>query len=64
MWPLLRKFFTDETAFTGYIRALLLGLGGLVVAYPDALPMLPKWAGIVALMGGGMIRAGDKNPKE
>lgn len=61
MIPLLRKLFTDETAFVGYIRAALLGLGGASVAgmLPD---YVPHWLGVVAIAAGGFLRAGEKNP--
>ena len=62
MWPLFKKFFSDETAFVGLVRAGLLGLGGLVIAQPETLPMFPEWMGPIALMAGGFIRAGEKNP--
>jgi hypothetical protein len=60
MWTWVKHFFTDETAFIGIIRGLLLALGGLQVAnqLPDG---VPSWVGAIALLGGGMIRAGDKN---
>ena len=64
MWPFIRKFFTDETAFVGAIRAALLGLGGVVIAQPELLPALPQWLGPVALAAAGFIRAGDKNPQK
>lgn len=64
MWPLVKKFFTDETAFIGVIRAALLGLGGLAIAQPEMLPMLPEWMGPVALAAGGFVRAGERNPKK
>jgi hypothetical protein len=63
MWPLIVRFFTDETAFVGYIRALLLCVGGIIVAYPEALPVFPKWVGVLAMSGAGMIRAGEMNAK-
>ena len=63
MWPFVKKFFSDETAFVGLIRAGLLGLGGLVIAQPEAVPMLPEWLGPIALMCGGFIRAGERNKK-
>jgi len=58
----LKRFFSDETAFVGYVRAALMGLGGAQVAgmLPDT---FPRWLGVVALVAGGFIRAGDKNPK-
>lgn len=61
MLTFLRRFFTDETAFVGAVRACLLGLGGLVISQPEAMPMLPEWLGPIALMAGGFIRAGEKN---
>ena len=62
MWEWAKKFLTDETAFIGAVRAVLLGLGGMVIASPESVPMLPEWVGPIALMAGGFIRAGDKNP--
>lgn len=68
MWPAIKAFFLDETAFKGYARAVLYGLGGAVLLPPDQVPLispimdkLPDYFGVVALMAGGMVRAGDKN---
>lgn len=63
MWPTIRKFFLDETAFTGAVRAILLGLGGAVTSGMPIMENTPKWMGVAALMAGGFIRAGEKNPK-
>lgn len=60
MFEWARRFFTDETAFVGIVRAAVLGAGGF--ATTGALPG-PDWLGPVLLAAGGMIRAGDKNPK-
>ena len=51
----LKKFFTDETAFVGLVRACLLGLGG--VAITGDISALPEWLGPVSLMAGGFIRS-------
>ena len=59
----LKDFFFHKAAFIGYVRAGLLGLGGAQIAgiLPDT---FPKWLGVLAIMAGGFIRAGDKNTKE
>lgn len=59
----LKEFFFHKDAFIGYVRAALLGLGGAQIAgiLPES---FPKWMGVLAIMAGGFIRAGDKNPKE
>lgn len=60
MIPLLKDIFTNETAFIGYVRAGLLGLGSAQIAgmLPDD---FPKWLGVLAIMAGGFLRAGEKN---
>lgn len=58
----LRRFFTDETAFTGYIRAGLLVLGAVATQNEAAFPG-PDWIGPAIMGAAGFIRAGDKNPK-
>ncbi len=64
MIPLIKKFFTDETAAIGFARALILGFGGAVLSGDvPILEALPKWAGILAMAAAGMIRAGERNPK-
>ena len=62
MIPWIKDFFTNETAFVGLIRGVTLAAGGMIVSYPDALPMVPKWAGIACMAAAGFIRAGEKNP--
>jgi len=54
-----KRFFTDETAFVGAVRAILMGVGGM--AATGQLEFLPAWAGAVAMAAGGFIRAGDRN---
>lgn len=57
----MKKFLFDETAFVGAVRALVLMAGGGILTYPDAFPLLPKWAGIACMGAAGFIRAGEKN---
>ena len=61
MFPFLKDIFLHEAVFVQYARAALLGLGGAQVAgiLPDT---FPKWLGAVALVAGGFLKAGDKNP--
>ena len=63
MLPWLKKFFTDETAFVGLIRASCIGLG--TAAATGNLPVPESWeiGGVILAGLGGFIRAGDKNPK-
>jgi len=65
MWPWVKRFFTDETAFVGAVRGTILAFGGLALIpaaeMPAWAPDLPSWLGVVAMAGAGMIRAGDKN---
>lgn len=65
MLPWLKRFFTDETAFIGLIRAACLGLGTAVATGQIDLTALhvPQSAGIALAALGGFIRAGEKNPK-
>lgn len=58
MIQFLKRFFTDETAFVGLIRAALLGLGGM--AATGNLPIPPEWAAVI-MAAGGFVRAGEKN---
>lgn len=63
MITMLKKFFGDETAFVGYVRGALLGLGALVMTGNiEMLAGYQKWGAILVALG-GMIRAGDKNPQ-
>lgn len=63
MITMLKKFFSDETAFIGYIRGALLGLGALVMT--GNIEMLAGYSkyGALLIALGGMIRAGEPNPK-
>lgn len=63
MWPMIVRFFSDETAFVGYSRAILLAFAGVVTFYPDAVVGMPKWLGVLAMAAAGMIRAGEPNPR-
>ena len=58
----IKRFFTDETAFKGYMRAMLLGLGSGIAIYPDYFERVPKSVALLLIMAAGMVRAGDKNP--
>lgn len=61
MLEFLKDFLWHKDAFVGYVRAALLGLGGAQVA--GLLPeTFPRWLGVIALMAGGFIRAGERNP--
>lgn len=66
MWPLIKRLFLDETAFVGYLRAVLLGFGAAfatdLVTLDDivGLGLDPAWGktlGVLAMMGGGLIRS-------
>lgn len=65
----LKRFFLDETAFVGFVRACCIGVG---TAVSSGLLTLPpslvsgetlKATGVVLAGLGGFIRAGEKNPK-
>ena len=58
----LKKFLTDETAFVRIARGALLGLGALAVS-GSLPPEVPEWLGAVGIAAGGLMGAGDKNPK-
>lgn len=61
MLPFLKDLFTNETAFVGYIRAGLGGLGAAQMA--GALPdTFPKWIGALGIAAAFFLRAGEKNP--
>ena len=58
MWPWIKRFFLDETAFAGMIRGVLMGLGGAQMSgMLDDIVSLPKWFGVLGLMGAGFIRS-------
>jgi len=61
MFGILKKFFTDETAFIGYLRFLLLAGGAAVTGDFVALPMSIEWLGPVLMGAAGFIRAGEPN---
>jgi len=65
MLGFIKRLFTDETAFTGYVRAGIFGLGAAVsTGLVDITKLgLPKWSVILLFALGGFVRAGDKNPK-
>ena len=65
MFSWLKRFFTDETAFRGYVRAACIGLGASVEAgYIDpGHELLPPGVGIALMALAGFIRAGEKNPR-
>ena len=58
MLTFLKRFFTDETAFIGLLRGLLMALGAAVAS--GNLPIDPMWSALI-LGASGTIRAGDKN---
>lgn len=61
MFQYLRRFFTDETAFIGMMRGIIMAAGGVVAT--GNVPVDPVWGAV--LMGlSSTIRAGDKNTKE
>ena len=62
MLATIKEFFTDETAFKGYMRAALLGVGSGIAFYPDYFARVPKPFALLLIMAAGMVRAGDKNP--
>jgi len=61
MFAWLKKFFTDETAFTGAMRAMLLAGGAAVSS--GSIPDVPPLLGALLMGAGGMLRAGEKNAK-
>jgi hypothetical protein len=61
MFPLLKKLFTDETAFVGYARFVLIGVGIAAATGSLPLPTRFEWIGAVIAGAGGFIRAGEKN---
>lgn len=61
MWPWLKKFFTDETAFVGLARAACIGVGTAVATGQMPVPEDWKLGGIALAAFGGFIRAGEKN---
>lgn len=55
-----KKFLFDETAFVGFVRALLIGGGAALQA--GVMPGLEATPWGIAIMAlGGFVRAGDKN---
>lgn len=61
MWPMIKRFFTDETAFAGIGRALVFGLGTAVAT--GSVPFaVPAWVGFGLQILSLAIRAGEKNP--
>lgn len=64
MIPWLKSFFTDETAFAGIIRALLLGAGTAQMSGEfDQFIALPDWVGIMLVMMAGMVRSSSLSAK-
>ena len=60
MIEFLKNLLWKQEAFVGYLRAALLGLGSAQLA--GLLPGdLPKWIGVVAVIAGGSLRAGQRN---
>lgn len=57
----LKEFFTDKTAFVGYMRALLLGAGAAQASGLLDMPEIPKWVGVACMALGGFLRAGEPN---
>lgn len=60
MWPAIKRFFTDETAFVRISRGLMVMAGGLVTA--GALPIVPPVVGVVVTGLAVMAGAGRKAP--
>ena len=60
MLEFLKDVFLHKDSFVGYVRAGLIGLGSAQLGglIPDG---VPRWVGVAALMGAGLLRAGDKN---
>lgn len=56
----IKNFLTDETAFIGAVRAVIMGLGAWV-AVGDSPTWLPSEVGAGLMALSSMIRAGDKN---
>lgn len=63
MFEVIKKFFTDETAFIGFLRAALLGVGALAVS-GTLEPYIGPQVGAALTAAGGFVRAGDKNKKD
>lgn len=59
----LKRFFTDETAFVGAVRAAIM-FGGAWVMAGDSPTWLPSEFGAGLMAVSAMIRAGDKNAVE
>ena len=61
MLEFFKRFLTDETAFIGMARGVIMAAGGVVAT--GNVPVDPVWGAV--LMGlSSTIRAGDKNKKE
>lgn len=63
MWPTIKRFFTDETAFKGFARAALLGGGAFLMANPETAAIVPVWVSALVMASSGMVRAGEPNAK-
>lgn len=57
----IKKFFSDDTAFVGYVRGAFLGIGALAATGQLPIPEKYKSLGAIMIALGGMLRAGDKN---
>jgi hypothetical protein len=62
MLEFFKSLWTDEKRFISTVRGGLMLIGG-IAASGTLPPEVPQWAGAIAMGLGGMIRAGDKNPK-
>ncbi len=60
MFPLIKKFFTDETAFIRMVRGFVMIIGGLISA-GYAPEFLPPAVGIALSGLAVMFSAGEKN---
>lgn len=52
-----KRFLFDETAFVGFVRAVLLAVGTAVVSGELPIGGLPQWVGIALIATGGFVRS-------
>ena len=59
MIPWIKRFFTDETAFAGFVRAVLMALGAAQMSgeLDPYIGELPDMVGISLLAAAGFVRS-------